>query len=108
MLMNHKNFRFTPIPDKTNDMIFLKVQKPCFGAILTIFGHFRPMGIFPKNLAVTHSYIRMPNTMLSFKKKLMSQFQENLWTDRPTLFHTTLQATAGGPVNILCYVHCRK
>ena len=31
MLMNHKNFRFTQIPDKTNDMIFLKSpQKPCF------------------------------------------------------------------------------
>ena len=26
MLMNHKNFRFTQIPDKTNDMIFQKPQ----------------------------------------------------------------------------------
>ena len=30
MSMNHKNFHFTQIPDKTNDIIFLKVQKPCF------------------------------------------------------------------------------
>ena len=30
MLMNHKNFRFTQIPDKTNDMIFLKSLKTMF------------------------------------------------------------------------------
>ena len=29
MLMNHNNFRFTGIPDKTNDVIFLKNPK-CF------------------------------------------------------------------------------
>ena len=34
MLMNHKNFRFTQIPDKTNDMIFLKNLKTLF------LGHF--------------------------------------------------------------------
>ena len=27
MLMNHNNFHFTQIPDKTNDMIFLKSPK---------------------------------------------------------------------------------
>ena len=36
MLMNHKNFNFTQIPDKTNDMIFLKSSKTMFG------GHFWP------------------------------------------------------------------
>ena len=30
MLKDHKNFRFTPIPDKTNDLIFLKSQKNLF------------------------------------------------------------------------------
>ena len=30
MLMNHKNFHFTQIPDKTNDMIFLKSLKTLF------------------------------------------------------------------------------
>ena len=30
MLMNHKNFHFTQIPDKTNDMIFLKSPKTLF------------------------------------------------------------------------------
>ena len=45
MLKDHKNFRFTPIPDKTNDMIFLKSPKTLF---LDHFGHFCPMGIFSK------------------------------------------------------------
>ena len=36
MLMNHKNFHFTQIPDKTNDMIFLKSPKTLF------LGHFWP------------------------------------------------------------------
>ena len=35
MLMNHKNFDFTQIPDKTNDVIFLKSPKTMF------LGHFR-------------------------------------------------------------------
>ena len=32
--MNHKNFNFTQIPDKTNDEIFLKSPKAMF------LGHF--------------------------------------------------------------------
>ena len=47
MLINHKNFRFTQIPDKTNDMIFLKSPKTLFlGHFWLFFGHFDPMGIF--------------------------------------------------------------
>ena len=42
-----------------------KVQKPCFWAI---FDHFCPIGLFPKNPAVTRNYIRAPNTMLSLRK----------------------------------------
>ena len=34
MLMNHKNFYFTQIPDKTNHMIFVKSPKIMF------LGHF--------------------------------------------------------------------
>ena len=41
MLMNHKNFDFTQIPDKTKDVVFLKSPK-------TIFDHFYLMGIFSK------------------------------------------------------------
>ena len=58
MSMNHTNFRFTQIPDKTNDMIFLK--SPVFGPFLTILGHFCLMGIFSKKSgSVTHNYIYM-------------------------------------------------
>ena len=67
MLMNHNNFKFTQIPDKTNDVIFLKSPKNMF------LGHFRSFlrdGIFSKKSgSVTHNYyIWAPNIMLSFKK----------------------------------------
>ena len=63
MLINHKNFHFTQIPDKTNDMIFLKSPKTMF------LGHFWPFlvifawwGFFPKNLALSHTTIYEPLT----------------------------------------------
>ena len=66
MLMNRNNFRFTQIPDKTNDMIFLKNPKILF------WGHFwsfLPNEDFPKKSGfVTHNYTWAPNTMLSFRK----------------------------------------
>ena len=40
MLMNHKNFHFTQIPDKTNDMIFLKSPETMF------WGRFWPTWLF--------------------------------------------------------------
>ena len=59
MLMNHKNFSFTQIPDKTNDMIFLKSPKTLFlGHFWPFFGHFGPMGIsLKKNLALSHTQL---------------------------------------------------
>ena len=59
MLMNHKSFRFTTIPDKTNDLIFLKNKKNAVsGPFLTIFGHFCQMQIFSeKSGSVTHNYM---------------------------------------------------
>ena len=91
MLMNHKNLHFTQIPDKTNDVIF--ITSPCFWAILTIFGHFCPMGIFSKKSGcVTHNYIWAPNTMQSFRKKQWVNPEKTYWqtegrtkgqTDRP-------------------------
>ena len=61
MLMNHKNFDFTQIPGKTNDVIFLKGPKTMF---LVIFDHFYLMGIFSKkSSSVTHNYIWTPNIM---------------------------------------------
>ena len=70
MLMNHKNFHFTQIPDKTNDVILLKYPKTMF------LGHFWPfwvifaLEIFSKKFgSVTYNYIWAPNTM----KKLFSR-----------------------------------
>ena len=66
MLMNHKNFHFTQILGKTNDVIFLKCPKTMFWAISD---DFCPMGIFSKKSgSVTHNYMWASNTMLSFKK----------------------------------------
>ena len=65
MLMDHKNLRFTPIPDKTNDFIFLKSHH----VLGDVSGHFCPMGIFSKKSgSVTHNYVWAPNTMPSFTK----------------------------------------
>ena len=107
MLMNHKNFRFTQIADKTND-----IESPVFGPFLTIFGHFCLMGIFSKKSGfVIHNYIWAPETMLSFRKKLMSQFWENLRTDGRSdrrmdwqiLFYRTLLAEARSPIKSLTF-----
>ena len=62
MLMNNKNFYFTQIPDKTNNVIFLKNPKTMF------LGHFWPMEFSKKFSSATHNYIWTPNTMLSFRK----------------------------------------
>ena len=93
-------FHFAQTPDKTNDMIFLKSPKTMF------LGHFWPFS------AVTHNYIWAPNTMLSFRKKLMSQFWENLRTDGrtegQTLFHRSSSETPGGPKNKSWCTVCLK
>ena len=81
MLMNHKNFHFTQIPDRAE-----------------------------KFSSVTHNYIWAPNVILRLRKKLMSQSQENLRTgrkmdgrmDRQTILDRTLQAQVGGSINKLC------
>ena len=70
MLMNHKNFHFTQISDKTNDVIFLKSPKTLFLSLFDNFWSFLP------DPAATNNYIWAPNTMLSFRKKIISQFQE--------------------------------
>ena len=79
MLKNHKNFDFTQIADKT-DVIFLKSPK-------TMFARWE---FFSKNQTVTHNYIWVPNIMLSFRKKLESQSQENLRTDGTSNNHQPL------------------
>ena len=62
MLMNHKNFDFTQIPNKTNDMIFLKSPKTMF------LGHFCRMGIFSKKSSSVTQLYMAPNIKLSSTK----------------------------------------
>ena len=93
MLINHKNFHFTQIPDKTNDMIFLKSPKPCFWAI---FDHSLPDGNFFQKIRLCHTQLYMdPLHHVNFQKNLMSQSRENLRTDgrtdRQTLFYRTFR-----------------
>ena len=47
ILKNHRDFRFTPIPDKANDLIFKKVKKTLFFG--PFWHHF-----FQKNPALSH------------------------------------------------------
>ena len=60
---------------------------------------FAQWGFFPKNPAVTHNYIRPPNTMLTEKTKS----RESLQTDRQTQFHRTLPAEARSPTRVFSY-----
>ena len=49
-----KEFHFLQIPDKTNDVIFLKSPKTCFWVIFYHFGSFLPdWDFFPKSQTVT-------------------------------------------------------
>ena len=58
MLMNHKNFHFTQISDKTNYVIFLKSPKTMFWTIFDHFWSFLPNRNFSKKSgSVTHNYI---------------------------------------------------
>ena len=70
MLMNHKNFNFTQIPDKTIDVIFLESPKTMFWAIFDDFWSFLPSGDFFQKIWLCHTQLYMaPNPMLIFRKK---------------------------------------
>ena len=63
MLMNHRNFHFTQIRQKTNDVIFLKSPETMF------LGHFWPFLVicawlvfFPKKIQLSHKTIYGPLT----------------------------------------------
>ena len=109
MLMNHNNFHFTQISDKTNDIIFLKSPKTVF------LSHFLPFLVifaredFFQKIWLCHTQLYMaPQHHAKFKKKLMSQSQENLWTDKrtdgrtdgQTLFHRPFQPRLGVQKNV--------
>ena len=55
MLMNQKNFHFTQIPDKINDVIFLKSPKPRFWATFAHFWSILPNGDFFKKIWLCHT-----------------------------------------------------
>ena len=60
MLINHKNFDFTQIPDKDNDMIFLKSPKTMF------LGHFGPFLLdrdFFRKIQLCHATIYGPQIL---------------------------------------------
>ena len=60
MLMNRKNFDFTQIPDKTNNVIFLKSQTTMF---LGHFWPFLPNEDFFQNIWLSHKTIYGPLTL---------------------------------------------
>ena len=80
--VNHKNFHFTQIPGKTNDVIFLKSPKTVFWAIFDHFWSILPNGDFFQKIRLCHTQLYMdPQHQAKFQKKLMSQFRENIRTD---------------------------
>ena len=111
ILMNHKNFHFSQIPGKTNDVIFLKSSKTLFlGHFLPFLVIFCPMGIFSKKSdSVTNNYIWNPKTIVSFRKNCANPEktyeQTEGRTDGRTLFYRTLAADAGGPKSYAMKYH---
>ena len=85
-----------------------KLKKPCFCPIFPIFGAKK---FFPKiSSSVMHNFTWDSSNVPKFRK-LMTQFQENTWTDRTegqtegwkegqNLFYRSLPATTGGPKSI--------
>ena len=55
MLMNHQNFHSTQIPDKTNNMIFLKSLKTMFLGHFDHFWSFLPNGDFFRKIRLCHA-----------------------------------------------------
>ena len=106
MLMNYKNFHFTQIPDKTNDVIFLKSPKTMFlGHFWSFLVIFARWGFFPKNPALSHITTYVPLTPCYVSEKTDEPILRKL-TDRRKdgrtggrTFYRTLPAEAGGPIN---------
>ena len=77
--MNHSNFHFTQIPNKTNDVIFLKSLETLF------LGHFWSFlsdgDFFPKNPALSHRTIYGPLTPCLVSEKTNAPIPRKL-TDR--------------------------
>ena len=78
MLMDHKNLRFTPIPDKTNDFIFLKSHH----VLGDVSGHFCPRGFFRKNPVLSHTIIYGPLTPCQVSQKTKEPIPRKLMDRR--------------------------
>ena len=85
-----------------------KLKKPSFCPIFPIFWAKK---IFPKNPALSSTTSHGILASCQNLEKLMTQFQENTWTDRTegqtegwkegqNLFYRSLPATTGGPKSI--------
>ena len=74
MVMNYKNFDFTQISDKTNDVIFLKSPKTMF---LGHFWPFLPDGKFFKKIQLYHTQLSMAPNSSYWWEYTKSCFKEN-------------------------------
>ena len=81
MLRNHKNFHFTQIPEKTNDVIFLSPKTMFVGHFWTFLVVSARWGFFPKNLALSHITRYGPLTPCYVSGKTNVSILRNL-TDR--------------------------
>ena len=86
MLMNHKNFHFTQIPEKTNDVIFLKSPKTLFfGQFWLFLIIFAWSSSVTKNPALSHTTIYGSLTPWSVSEKADEAIPRKLmdrWKDR--------------------------
>ena len=70
MLMNYKNFHFMQIPDKTNEVIFLKSPKTMFLSHFWLFlVIFAQWGFFQKSPALSHITRYRPLTPCQVSEK---------------------------------------
>ena len=101
MLMNLKNFHLTQIPDKTNEMIFLKSQKTLFWVIFDHSWSFLPNRDVFRKVQLTHITTDGPLTACWVSEKNDEPIPKKRtyrWKDerkdRDTLFFRTIIVAA--------------
>ena len=96
MLMKLKNFHLTQIPDKTNDMIFLKSPKILFWVIFYHFWSFLPNKDVFQKIQLSHITIDGPLTACWFSEKNNEPIPRKLryrWKDERKDRHTIIFRT---------------
>ena len=86
MLQNYKHFHFGSFPDETNNLIFFKSPKTCFGETFYLLGGVFPnIRTLPKNQPL---FLLSPYGPLTSDKKYVKQltsgFREKDATDKQT------------------------